>query len=136
MSIDGSIADTRVRLASVRGTADKGGIFRRWFYVFLMRRIQSVDVVSNRYARSTSAIVNIAKLYCARVAFKYCLLNKIKVWKNNGCLFVHSMNTYIYKCSDISWEDIAKYYIYIVSIMAHTSSLVILEVITLRRNVL
>lgn len=48
-----------------------------------MRGIRSVDVVSTRYARSIRSFVNLAKLYCARcVAFKYCLLNKIKVWKN------------------------------------------------------
>lgn len=81
MSIDGFIADTRVRLASVCGATNKGGILWWRFHICLMQ-IQSVNIVSTRYTRPTNAIVKIVKLYCACVAFKYCLLKKIKVWKN------------------------------------------------------
>lgn len=37
VSVDGSAADARVRLAGVRRAPNKGGILRRGFHVHLMR---------------------------------------------------------------------------------------------------
>lgn len=37
VSVNGSVADTRVRLACVCGAASTSGVLRWWFHVYLMR---------------------------------------------------------------------------------------------------